>query len=185
MVTNLTEIKKYLDGKHICLLGNARSILKTDKDIDSYDVICRMNLGFPQGHEKKIGSRTDILFISTKINENKMLKNFNPKYIVWMVKSDKRANEYIKQKAIQNPFKDWDELRNKLTLNPSTGLMSIYFLLKHINFKRLTIYGFESNYQSGTWYHNLKTQKWHNFEEEQKLIQELISYKKDIRIYEE
>ena len=184
MVKDLEEIRNYLKNKDLCLLGNARSILNTSKDIDKFDIVCRMNRAFPKGKEKFIGKRTDVLFLSTTIPESRMIKEMIPKFIVWMVESDKRANNYVKNKAIQNPIEDWYGLKNSLTLNPSTGIMSIYFLLKHIDFKSLTIYGFEKDYKSGTWYHNLKTQKWHNFEEEYNYFNHWINklYKKNVKM---
>jgi len=184
MVKDLKEIKEFLNNKNICLLGNAKGILETKKDIEKYDIICRMNRGYPRGKEPYIGKRTDILFLSTRLDETKMLQGFNPKFIVWMVDSDKRANPYIKKNAIQNPVSDRDELIIKLSQDkkkPSTGIMAIYFLLKYIDFKSLNIYGFDG-YRSGTWYHNLKTQNWHNFKNEEKLIEKWIKTKENIKL---
>ena len=39
----------------------------------------------------------------------------------------------------------------KLKINPTTGMMSLNFLLKHTNFKSLTIYGFDF-FATKTWY---------------------------------
>jgi len=173
MVNDLTKIKEYLKDKNICLLGNARSILNTKKDIEKFDVICRMNRAFSKGKEEYIGKRTDILFISTTLPEQRLINEMNPKFIVWMTPSDKRACDYIKNNAIQNPIEDWHYLNNFLTLNPSTGIMSIYFLLNHIEFKSLTVYGFDF-WKTFCHYHNLKKQTWHNFKEEQIFIEQWI-----------
>ncbi len=179
MITNLNKIKTYLKNKNICLLGNARSILNNKKNIDKYDVVCRMNRGVSKGREKYIGSRTDILFISTKFN-NYYLHNFKPKYVIWMTESQGLASEWIRKNAIQNPPEDWQKLKSEFPpgILPSTGILSIYFLLKYINFKSLTIYGFDF-FKSGTWYHHLRNSPWHEKNTEKQLILTWINVNKN------
>jgi len=192
----LLELQKYLAGENITLLGNARSILKKKKDIDKYEIICRMNRGYPQGKENYIGSRTDILFLSTKINKERIFKGFNPKYVIWMTKSQGLATKWIKENAIKNPGEDWEELKkqipNKVTKTgslikkyPSTGILTIQFLLKYINFKSLTIYGFTFFDGTGTWYHRLKKPSWHNGDLEKKIILKWTNEKENVRIIKE
>lgn len=182
MKENLNQIKEYLKDKNICLLGNARSILNTKKDIDSFDIVCRMNRGVPQGREKYIGSKTNIVFMSTKFREI-WKQQFNAKFIVWMTECQKLATDWIKKNAIQNPPGDWRELRAKYPEDklPSTGCIAINFLLRHIKFKSLTIYGFDF-FKTGTWYHNLNNQAWHPVELEEKLIREMIKDQENIKL---
>lgn len=173
----LKDIQEFMKNKNICVLGNARSILKKEKDINKYDIICRMNRGYPKGKEKYIGSRTDILFLSTKIPGKQIIKEFNPKFVVWMTDKNKTKliTEWVFDNAIQNPLEELFELRKLLPKRPSTGCMSIYFLLKQIAFKKLTILGFDF-FRTGTWYNELSVAKWHCFEAEEKLI---LGLKKD------
>lgn len=180
MVNNLEEIQKYLKNKNICVLGNSGSILDNKKDIENFDVVCRMNRGVSTGKEAFIGKRTDILFLSTKLTHS-MFNIFNPKYTVWMTESEKRVPNEIKKIAIQNPVSDWYELKKQLVKNPSTGCLAIYFLLKYIDFNTLTIYGFDG-YKTGTWYHNLKRQNWHYFDREILLIGKWIKNKENVRL---
>lgn len=180
MENNLTEIQTYLKDKHICVLGNSGGILESKKDIESFDVVCRMNRGISTGREAFIGKRTDILFLSTRVSKS-MLNTFNPKYIVWMTKSVKRVPQTIKNSAIQNPASDWEDLKKLLVRNPSTGCLTIYFLLKYIDFNTLTIYGFDG-YKTGTWYHNIKHPNWHYFDKEALLIAEWIKTKDNVRL---
>ena len=182
MKTNLTEIKEFLKNKHICLLGNAKSILKVKKDIDKFDVVCRMNRGTSQGKIEYIGSRTDILFISTRFHDS-LRKKHNAKYVIWMTECQKLATTWIKDYAFQNPIEDWRALKSYFPDKklPSTGILSIYFLIKYINFKSLTIYGFDFM-KSGTWYHNLKEFPWHEEKLEKKLIMKWINERENVRI---
>lgn len=174
MITDLMEIQNYLKDKQICLLGNARSILNTPKDIDKYEIVCRMNRGLPIGKERYIGKKTDILFTSTKLSNSEIFQ-FHTTYLVWMTKCQNLATETIKQCAIQNPPEDWQRLKDQYPENklPSTGCIVINFLLKHIEFKSLILIGFD-NFLSGTFYHSITNQKWHCGEYEKNLISEWI-----------
>jgi len=183
MITNLTEISNFLKNKEICLLGNSRSILKNPKNIDSYDIICRINKGVPVGKEQFIGSRTDVLFLATRMEESS-IKKFNSKFVVWTTNNKKLQSDWVKENAIQNPSEDWQELKSLFPNDklPSTGLVTIQFLIKHADFKKLTIYGFDFFELSGTWYHNLKNQPWHVGKIEKKLILTWIKEKKNISL---
>jgi hypothetical protein len=175
----LNNLKLYLKNKNICLLGNSKSILITEKNIDSYDIVCRINKGYPRTHEKYIGSRTDVLFLATRLEDIEIRREFHPQFVIWTTKSTELQSEWVRHNAIQNPVHDWEKVKSILTTLPSTGCIAIYFLLKYIEFKTLTIYGFDF-FRSGTWYHNTK-QKWHNGELEEKYIMNLI--KNDSRIH--
>ena len=176
MIKDLTTLQQFTDNKNIVLLGNARSILETKKDIDNFDIVCRINRGAPRGKEEFIGSRTDILFLATKMKGTQIETDFNPKFVVWTTVCQNLTTDWVKENAIQNVPEDWNELNNKIEKLPSTGFVTINFLIKHINFKKLTIHGFDF-FRTGTWYHNLKNQQWHCFKEEEILIKELIKNK--------
>jgi len=182
MITDLTEIKKYLKNKQICLLGNARSILNNTKNIDKYEIVCRMNHGYSRPNkELYIGKKTDILFTSTKLS-NKEILQFHSRYLIWMTKSIKRLPEHLRSCTIHNPPEDWQELKDLYPNKqlPSTGCIVINFLLKHIEFKSLTIYGFDNFLKSGTWYHGIKNQAWHNGKFEKELMENWFKNKSNI-----
>jgi len=181
MITNITEIQYFLNKKNICLLGNSRNILNNTKNIDNYDIICRINRGSPIGKEKFIGSRTDVLFLSTKMEDTLIERIFTPKYVVWITKDTTKNNNWIKQHVIKTPPEDWQEVKDKLVALPSTGCTSIYFLIKHIDFETLDIYGFDF-FKSGTWYHNLKNQQWHDGNLEKEFIINLIKNNDKIQL---
>jgi len=181
MITNLTELIEFLKNKDICVLGNSRSILNNKKDIDKYEVVCRMNLGTPQGKEEFIGSRTDVLFISTRFTEE-LYKKFNAKYVMWMTECNKLASDWIKEYAFQNPIDEWRAINSIFPIDklPSTGLLALNFLINYIPFKSLTIYGFDC-FCSGTWYHKKTGLQWHSGTLEKKLILDLIGDKSNIK----
>lgn len=185
MIANLTELHQYFYNKKICLLGNSDSILLSEKVYTNYDIICRINRGIPQGKEQYIGDRTDILFIATRLTPQ-LYQAFNPKYVIWTTECQNLATDWIKENAYQNPVEDWRELKAEFPKDklPSTGLVSINFLVKRIAFKSLTIYGFDF-FKTGTHYNHIKHQPWHLGDLEEKLILDLIKDKINIKLVQE
>ena len=177
----LDEIQEFCKDKRICILGNANSVLKKEKDIDSYDIVGRMNRGTPQGKEDFIGSYTDILFLSTHMSGENIRKSFNPRFVVWMTACNRLASSWVSKNAIQNPKKDWDALYKKLSINPTTGFLTLNFLLKHIDFKSLAIYGFDF-FKTKTWYNTrIDSGQKHSGEKEKALFMEMIKNRSNVR----
>jgi len=189
MKPTLQDIQNLMNNKRICLIGNSRSVLENKKDIDRYDIICRLNRGYPQKKEKYIGSRTDILFYATRIHERDIIRRFNPKYVICFSTSERKVTDWIRENAYE-PFKEqwaWDEwniMNNKLPkeARPTAGSIAVSFILNHINYKSLTIYGFDF-FETGTWYHNLKgAYKAHNAKAEKELILSMIKNKSNVEL---
>jgi len=181
MQTDLTEILQYLNDKRVVLLGNSRSIMNSKKDIDSFDVVCRINRGVPGKNAECIGTRTDVLFTSTSVSDH-FLERFNAKYILWMTEDQKCMKDNIKDSVYLTSTEDWRYVRSLIPhfQLPSTGLLVIYFLIKYIDFQSLTIYGFDC-FETGTWYHDIKNQKWHAGAYEKNIISELITFKENVK----
>ena len=78
----LEELFFYTQGKDVCLIGNSKAVLTTAKDIDSYDIVCRINQAFPndKNYSKAIGNKTDVLFLGSVF---KNTKNIDTKFKVW------------------------------------------------------------------------------------------------------
>ena len=112
MKQDLREIIEFLKDKNVCLLGNANNVLKVKKDIDKFDVVCRCNRGYSQGKEDYIGRRTDILFLSTEINGQVILRNFNPKYVMWMTPSNHLATIWVHRNAYQYSKEQYKKLKS-------------------------------------------------------------------------
>ena len=179
---SLTGIREFCKGKNICLLGNANSVLDKKKDIDSFDIVGRMNRGTPAGKEKFIGSRTDIFFLSTHMSGENIRRSFDPRFAVWMTRCNRLASSWVLKSAIQNPMEDWDALHDKLNINPTTGMMALNFLLKHIDFKSLTIYGFDF-FKTKTWYNTrIDSGQKHSGKKEKLLFTKMIKGRKNVRI---
>lgn len=146
------DIIHYIKDKDVVLFGNAKSVLQVKKEIDAkYQVICRINLGFPEGKEEYLGSATDILFISMPIEEDQLIR-LNPYFIIWCSPKHEKMTPYIKQHALTYDIQSWQNLYDDIGARPSTGLMALDILRK-TDFKSLTLYGFD-NWTSETWYTN-------------------------------
>ena len=181
MNQSLDEIQEFCRNKRICILGNANSVLNEKKDIDSFDIVGRMNRGIPRGKEKFIGSRTDILFLSTHMSGENIQRAFNPRFVVWMTVCNRLASSWVMKNAIQNPKEDWDALYKELSINPTTGMMALSFILKHIDFKSLDIYGFDF-FATKTWYNTkVDNEQKHNGKKEKALFMNMIKDRPNVR----
>lgn len=126
-------------------------MLRQEREIDSlYDTIIRMNRGYPQGKEKYIGSRTDVLALSMGLNEEKITKKFNPKMIFWMTPKYELMTDYIKKRAHIYPIDRWHRLYSILEARPTTGCMLVDWVVEGMGHKADVI-GFDF-FKTGTWY---------------------------------
>jgi len=172
MKSNLTQ---YLNNKRIALLGNAKSILNKEKDFNNYQVIIRMNNGHPEGKEKFIGSRTDILVLSTLLSEE-TIKEFNAKYVFWATPKNRDNTKY----DFYYDLVEWGNLFKKLRNNrPSTGCMIFDYLVNNVNFELLDLYGFDF-WSTPTWYTNSIYTAQHSPEKEKDYVMKQIE--KNMRI---
>lgn len=181
MTQDLREIQAFCKGKRICILGNADSVLRRKRNIDGFDIVGRMNRGAPAGLEQFIGSRTDILFLSTGMSGDNIRGDFDPRFVVWMTACHRLAQPWTLRNAIQNPKEDWHFLYKKLGINPTTGMMTLNFILNHIEYKSLTIYGFDF-FKTKTWYNTrIDDGQKHSGKKEEGLFMEMIKGKKGVR----
>jgi len=181
MTESLVEIQEFCRDKRICLLGNANSVLNKERDIDSFDIVGRMNRGTPKGKERFIGSRTDIFFLSTHMSGENIQGAFDPRFVVWMTVCHRLASSWVLKNAIQNPVGDWDDLFDELSINPTTGMMALNFILKHIDFKGLTIYGFDF-FKTKTWYNTrVDSGQKHSGKKEKVLFMKMIKGRANVR----
>ena len=163
----------FVKGRNIALFGNAKSVLRTEKEIDSkYDIICRMNMGFVKGHEKLIGMRTDVLFLSMPLRAS-VIREINPKFIIWCTPKHEKMTEFIKKRALIYDITWWNKLYYVLKARPSTGMMALD-ILKTTESYSIHIYGYD-HWKSETWYTNKNNPCHHKPKKEEHLVNEIIS----------
>jgi len=177
----LTDLK----NKKIALIGNAKSIFNSHKDIDQYDIIIRMNKGFPRGAKDSLGSRTDILALSLNLDKETIQKEYDPKFIIWCTPENREFvnHDWLKFLTIFYPMENWNVLNETLKSRPSTGCMMIDFLYNYIDFAELHLYGFDF-WETPNWYTNTIHIDKHDPEAEQFYVNELVKNNERI-IYHE
>jgi len=161
---------EYLDGKNIAIVGNAKSIFTKNHNIDSHEVIIRINRGFPiRGLDSFNGSRTDIIAISMNLSDEE-IKQYNPEYILYCSpKNREQLNPYIKENAVFYDRIDWEVLSRSLEARPSTGCMVFDFITNYVDFKELHLYGYDFM-RSETWYTDAQHHGEHNYVAEEEYL---------------
>lgn len=184
-INSLSDIQNYLLNKNICIIGSANTILNNKKDIDNtFDIICRMNEAFPinKDYSDFIGTRTDVLFSGCEVN----VESINPEIMIshFQIASIYKIENNLIHKRDNVHFmnlNDWADLRHDLqNYQPTTGTLGIYWLNKYINFKKLTIFGFNF-YETAPW-HNRKITNVHNFKLEKLYVTNLIKNNRKIEL---
>jgi len=151
--TDITKVQEYLKNKSICLLGNAESIFNNKKDIDSFEIVCRCNRAFPKLYEKDfkmeqhkeyIGTRTDVLFTSAiAVGREEVESIIKPKFIIRTRKSVTNMTPWFLENSILWSEVMWSSWCVKVNFSPTTGCLALHFLMECIEFKDLTLYGFD------------------------------------------
>jgi len=118
-------IHKITKNKDVAIVGNAKSIFNEKRDIDKHEVVIRLNRGFPKDG---IGTRTDILGTSFGLTQDE-IKQYSPKAILWCTPRHENMTDYLKQVAYIFPKSSWVNLESRINARPSTGLMTIYYVL--------------------------------------------------------
>ena len=147
----MKRIAKLIKDKRIAIIGNASSMLYYKHDIDSYDVIIRINLGYPiEDLKEQLGTRTDIWMIcggfSSRCNTLEGYKKLNPLYTVSIDRNEEL--DTIIPNYIRYPQPLIEQLR-AIIYKPgeyphaSTGLNALNMCINIGGFKDITLFGFD------------------------------------------
>ena len=162
--TDLTEVKNFIKGKRVAIVGNSTSIFDTKygKDIDKHDVVIRFNKGFPIKPTSQ-GSKTDILMLACKLTRD-MIKRYHAKYTI------RRLNIPYYNYKCDFTFTDQfiKKISKDLGARSSTGLMAIEFALE-CEAKSIDVYGF-TFFNDSTFYNPVGYQTKHSPEGEERRI---------------
>ena len=163
-------IHKLIKNKDVAIVGNAQSIFNKKRDIDNHEIVIRLNRGFPKAG---IGSRTDILGLSLGLTQAE-IERYNPKAILWCTPRHENMTDYLKKVAYIFPKSSWVNLESRIDARPSTGLMTLYYVLSCC--KSITLYGFDF-WTSNTWHSNTNRPGPHNPKSEENFIRQLTKVK--------
>jgi len=143
----LQTIQDYCKGKSIIIVGNSTGILKCEygQFIDSHQIIVRMNYAYPVNtcYSKNIGRNTHIYMagISRAIIVEKIVSQNPVRYILRLTPCGEPLN--IKN-VYCNTKQEYNQLKQHFgEFKPSSGSLTINFFKEHIDYKSLTIIGFD------------------------------------------
>ena len=165
-------LKDYLKGKSVAIVGNARSLLVKEqgREIDSHDVVIRFNKGYPA---KKVGFRTDILFLACTLTTEELLK-FGTPYTVRRSKlcgncCDGQISVRDRLQLCQS-LTPVARMKAKTHCQPSTGFIAINFALSS-DCRSIDLYGFDF-FRTSTYYNKPGYVTLHNgAKEEEKILE--------------
>lgn len=128
-------------------MGNSTSVLNEKKDIDSYDVIIRMNNAYPRENVKEyIGSRTDIWIVGDPVVDDNYRMKFNPVFTI-RIREDGKIDDNLHGKVCLFPLYIHKRLSKHLISlggkKPTTGSSTLDLFLELSNYESLTICGID------------------------------------------
>lgn len=158
------EFAKYLEQKTVAIVGPAKGLVNQNlgKEIDSFDIVVRLNKALPiKGTKiKDIGTRTDILYncldgktpnggpIEPKVWSScgvKWVCGAFPKNAPFLLRTRASTAEKVMEGIINLKWmsdETYKVVQKNIKGRPNTGLMAIVELLS-FNIKELHIYGID------------------------------------------
>lgn len=179
----LERLKDYCNGKKIILVGNAKDIVRAPygKQIDSYDIVVRMNHGHPlPKYVANMGKKYDIWshgFLSHK----KQVEEYNriKKGIKFHIETNERklCRRIFDNKAFLIPEK-WYKLeydKNHKGKEMSTGLNAATFFINWIGtMSEITIVGFDFLKTSNAILKSASARKFHDTDAEEEIMVSML-----------
>lgn len=160
---NLTEVKDFIKGKRVAIVGNAESIFSKNngEKIDSFDVVIRFNKGFIT-IPKSQGTKTNILIMACELTE-KERESYNAKFYI------------NRMKRFENPtplhFLNTDIItigKEITNARVSSGFIAIN-LCAEAQAKSIDLFGFD--WEATPTFYNPKDYKTlHNYSDEKELV---------------
>ena len=163
----LEPIRKEIEGKNVCIVGNAKSIFdkKNGLEIDRHDFIIRFNRGFICD-KKSQGSKTSLLILACILQDYE-IKSFNPKYVA------NRSKSYLNNADFTINNTERAIMKDGIGSQPSSGFMAINICLS-FGAKHIDLYGFDWE-ATPTFYNDPNYMTQHNYNKEHEIINGYVS----------
>ena len=166
------KIIKMCTNKKIALVGNSRKLLEGKNNIDSYDVVIRINIMPLEKYYTSIGRRCDILMFSN--GAANLLNDTVPK--VYLTNKNRYITKYAKGELFHFPILWWNNLFKILSARPTSGAMAFYLLINILKDPDITLFGFD--HDNKTWYSsNVPMNLPHNYVNEKKMFTSCLNKK--------
>lgn len=158
------QLFSMVDGKRVVIIGNAKWVTSSGlgERIESFDVVARINRGFPWLHPSSLGKRTDIWVINQMVGrEDYMRLGFR-----WVLHGapkgvDAPARAFVEMKNGTDYEREVDgwymdsallrEVHGQLGHKSSSGLRILVLLARLCRPKSITLIGWDF-LRSPTWY---------------------------------
>lgn len=169
--SDIKVLKKILNGKSVAIVGNAKSLFdyKFGKEIDSHDVVIRMNLGYRIINPESQGTKTTILTVADTFKMD-LIEQEKPDFKIlgficsWLVKY--RRPRINGRKYFIYPKKEHDNLELKMgARRPTSGAQMIWMTLLS-GAKQIDVYGFDF-FKTYNFYEERTHAVPHNFDTEE------------------
>ncbi|WP_189438263.1 glycosyltransferase family 29 protein [Pseudovibrio japonicus] len=167
------QLKRYLANKSVAVVGNSQNLFSYEygSEIDSHDIVIRMNRGIIIPLETSFGAKTNVWCYSTFKLVKDIYQSYDCDYKVYMSPKD-RILSASQSNELFFPLVLWSRLHSNLEARPSVGAMVTY-LLAQCNPSRVTIFGFDFK-ASKSFYEKANNTGSHNFLRERELLQDFI-----------
>lgn len=158
----LREVLKYINGKSVAIVGNAKSIFDSryGSEIDSHDVVIRFNKGFTYYPDSQ-GHRTDIIILSCLLRDDER-EGYHARYII------NRSKSYRNPAHFTISTEDRMKLKEIIGSQPSSGFMAIDLCL-FSRAGKIDLYGFDFE-KTITFYNDPNYQTQHNYSKEEEIV---------------
>lgn len=190
----LDEMRAYFHSKTVAIIGNAQSIFdyRFGANIDSHDIVIRINNGYVKTPESQ-GSKTTIISSAfNKVSEEEIEANFSPERVIWTGAKSTILynNRYIGEKVFLVPFYIWKKVKKQISLKktviPTSGITTINLVCNYLEPAKVDIYGFD--FLKSDTINEKKTVrhiavKTHDFDREAQFVMDLVKNNDSIRIY--
>lgn len=143
----MKALEQLVAGKTVALVGNAKSLQREEKgwEIDSHDVVVRINLGPTILKPHRTGSRTDVWATA------KYFPTYSECQHMVFMKLTPLGNSHWGMFRTHYPDRSkerWtqeleDEVREFVGADPGTGIRLLYWLKRKSSAARVSIYGMD------------------------------------------
>ena len=157
----MDKFTEYVNGKSVAIVGPAKSAEGSGNgnEIDSFDIVCRLNAYSAKMPESDFGTKRDVLFVTPYSNYD--IKGIKEAGFVWIVSPhnlERSVTKELYRQCNENslsfscpPAWLWPEICKDLNRYPTTGLMAAIYLMT-LPVKTLTMFAMDfhnSGYAQG------------------------------------
>lgn len=174
---SLAFLSEMCGGRSVALIGNAQSLLSSDygPEIDSHDVVVRINRGFVQSTAAQ-GGRTDVVALAADVSALSLARRAPGARLIWCSPELKEFTyDHLllsRRRLAFAPRSVGERLSAQLGgARPSTGLLMVALLLD-AGPARLRLFGFDWK-RTRTFYRDRLTLNGHDWAGERELIRRL------------